>query len=270
MRTFDDESFVLENYRLIPSHKIKFYGRFFHCLRIKLLAKSWLLSKTWTDSSSKSDPPPDFHNDRFGIMMEMMRVDDCVNSIDGKHVANSFEHANKTMKKYAGSDYKKKLNGSLFFIPDTRNSEEFNFGGYLSNFERVVNKHSNNVPQYRKNHPQCKTTVFLICDESDNYVQVSDKEDLKREDEHNVVLKNFLPHHCYLDERFLEIIKNCQADYVIWMFRYKCLFVNGKKISHPMACIYDAKHLTEKGYHYDHSMMFKVKEEVNADYLNGG
>ena len=34
MRTFDDESFVLENYRLTPSRKIKFCGRFFHCWRI--------------------------------------------------------------------------------------------------------------------------------------------------------------------------------------------------------------------------------------------
>ena len=270
MKTFDDESLILEFYRSVPSSETIFFGRYFHCLRIKWLTKSGLLSKTWTDSSAKSDPPPDFHNNKFHTMMEMMRVDDCVNTVDGMHVPNSFERANIFMKKRAGKDYKKALNGSLFFIPDTRNSDEFNFQGYISNFERVITKHSNKVSEYRKNYPKCKTTVFFICDESDNYVQVSDKEDLKREDEHNVVLKNFLPHHCYLDERFLEIIKNCQADYVIWMFRYKCLFVNGKKISHPMACIYDVKHLTEKGYPYDHSMMFKVKEEVNADNLNGG
>ncbi len=269
MKTFDDESFILENYRLTPSSKIKFCGRFFHCLRIKWLTKSWLLSKTWTDSSAKSDPPPDFHNDRFGIMMEIMRVDDCVNLINGKHVVNSFKRANMFMKKRAGKDYRKTLNGSLYFIPDTRNSDEFNFQGYISNFERVITKHSNKVSKYRKNYPKCKTTIFFVCDESNNYVQVTNKEDLKREDEPNAIFDKFFPHFSYLDQKFLDVIKNCQADYLIWMFRYKTLFANGKRVFHPEVCIFDVKHIKENGHLYDHSLMFKVKNEVYPNKTGG-
>ena len=270
MRTFDDESFVLDIYRSIPSSEIICYGRHFHCLWVKWLTKSRVLSNTWIDSSAKNDPPPDFHNNKFHTMMEMMRVDDCVNTIGGIHVANSFERTNNYMREHMGRDYKKAVNGDLFFLPDTRNSDEFHFRGYVSNFERVIAKHADKVSKYRQNHPDCKTTVFFILDESDNYVQVSDKGDLKREEEHDVILKNFMPHYSYLDERFLEIVRNCQADYVIWMFRYKSIFVNGKMMPHPRVCIYDVKHMKKNGYSYDHNMMFKVKEEVDADYLSGG
>ena len=263
MKTFDDESFILENYRLIPARKICYCGPFGACLRIKWLTKSWLLWRTWKDSSAKNDPPPDFHNERFRIMMEVMRVDDCVNTIDDQHVVNSFERSNRFMKDHWGNSYKTELNGSLYFVPDTRNSNEFNFQGYLQNFERVIMKHAVKIEKYRRNYPRCKTTVFFVSDESNNYVQVSHKEDLTREDEQNAVLESFIPHYSYRDEKFLEIIKNCRADFVIWMFHYKSLTVDGKRLSHPLVCIFDVKHIRKHirkaGFSYDHSLMFKVK-----------
>lgn len=263
MRTFDNESFIFQYYRIISKNKIKCFGRFFHCLRIKLLTHSKIFSKTWKDSSSKNDLPPDFYNKKHRIVMEIMRMDDCVDNIDGKRVRNSFEKTNLFMKKHAGKDYKKTLNGDLIFIPDTRNSKEFNFQGYVNNFERVILKHSNKVEEYQKNYPKCKTTVFLVCDESNNYVQVYNNEDLKKENERDVELEKFLPHMAYCDKKFIEIIKNCKADYLIWLFRYKSMCVNGKEILQPRVCIYDIKHLKIKGRTYNHNMMLKVKEEVN-------
>lgn len=270
MKTFDDETLILENFRTIKDREINFFGGLFNCLKIKFLTKSKFVSKTWVDSSSKSGLPPDFHNNRFRIMMEVMRVDDCVNVIDGKHVVNSFERANTFMKKYAGKDYKKALNGDLIFIPDTRNSEEFNFNGYINNFERVIIKHSNKVEEYRKNYPKCKTTVFFVCDESNNYIQVFNKNDLEREDEPDVYLEKFSPHKCYLDSKFIEIIKKCKADYLIWFFRFKSIFIDGKEVFHPKACIYDIKNLKINGLIYNHNLMFKVKEEIDAKDLIGG
>ncbi len=264
MRTFDDESFIFEYYRIIPNKKIKCFGKFFHCLRIKLLTHSKIFSKSWKNSSAKKDLPPDFHNEKHRVIMEVMRVDDCVNNVDGKHVQNSFEKTNLFMKKHAGKDYKKILNGDLVFIADTRNSKEFNFQGYINNFERVILKHSNKVEEYRKNYPECKTTVFFVCDESDNYVQVYNEEDLRREDEHNVELEKFSPHMAYCDKKFIEIIKKCKADYLIWFFRFKSIFVNGKEIPQPRVCIYDIKHLRGEGLSYNHNMMFKVKEPVEV------
>lgn len=261
MKTFDDEDFILENYRLIPFWKIKFFGRLFPCWRILKLTKSRLFQKSWKNSSSKSDLPPDFHNDRHHTMMECMRVDDCINKIKEKHISNSFEKTNKFLKKNLGNDYRQKNKDvSLYFVPNTNNTEEFNFKGYIQNFERVIMKHSKKVSQYHSNYPKCKTTVFFICDESNNYIQVSKKEDLKKKDKVNPQLKNFLPHICYLDKRFIEIIKQCEADYVIWLGCYKSLFVNDKKIKYPRVCIYDVKYIRNQGYEYNHDLMFKVKE----------
>lgn len=262
MITLDDEKTILDIYRQIPSNKIQFNGRYFNCMRIKTLTKSIIFSKSWINSSSKDSKPPDFHNNLHHIMLEIMRVDDCLNEINGKHILNSFAITNKNVSKQLGKDYKKRLNGVLCYIPNTNNSDEFNFKGYINNFKRTIEKHSSKITKYKENYPKCKITVFLICDESNNYIQVSNKEDLKRENEHNLIIDNFLPHICYLDNKFIDIIKDCKADYVIWVGYYKSLFVNGKEIKQPRACIYDVNHLKEKGFDYNHELMFKVKEDI--------
>lgn len=261
MKTFDDEEFILQNYRLLPTNKIKFFGRFFHCWRVLILTKNLLFSRSWKNSYLKSDLPPDFHNERHRMMLEFMRIDDCVNSINGRHIPNSFERTSKHLKKYLGNDYRKKNKDvSLYFIPNTNNADEFNFKGYIRNFERIIIKHSNKVPQYHKNYPKCKVTIFFVCDESNDYVQVAKKEDLKKEKECNPQLNNFLPHYCYLDKKFIEIIRNCNADYVIWFNRYKSLTINGKRIKYPRVCIYDVKHFKNQGFEYNHELIMKIKE----------
>ena len=264
MNTFDDEKIIIDTYKkAIKSSQIKYIGSFFRCFRIKKLTKSFLFSKSWINSSAKSDMPPDFHNNKHHLMMEVMRVDDCVNKIDGKHVSNSFERTNNCLKNIFGKDYKEtRDNIPIYFIPDTRNSNEYNFEGYLKNFARIINKHSSKIENYHKNYPQCKEVIFFICDESNNYVQVSKEEDLKKENNPNVYVKNALIHCHFFDNDFLDIIKNCKADYVIWMGYYKSIFVNDKEIKFPKVCIYDVKNIKINGHKYNHELMLKVKNEV--------
>ena len=150
MKTLDNEQLLLDIYRTIPSSSVVYFGRFFSCLRVELLTKSLLFSKSWINSSAKNTPPPDFHNKKHKIMMEFMRVDDCINKIKGKHVANSFERSNKLAKNLFGKDFKHE-DCVLFTLPNTTNSEEFNFKGYTKNFEKVVLKHADKVENYRKN-----------------------------------------------------------------------------------------------------------------------
>ena len=113
VNSFNKESFIIENFRMIPSYKIKYNGRFFHCFRVERLIKSILFSRSWIDSSSKSDPPPDFHNEKHHIMMEIMRVDD---GAGGKHSPNSFERKEKYMQKHYGKDYKKSLRDAAYIL----------------------------------------------------------------------------------------------------------------------------------------------------------
>lgn len=260
MDTLDNEKFIFDLYKKVSSHKIKYFGRFFSCLKIEILTKNFLFSNSWINSSSKSDPPPDFHNDKHKVMLEVMRIDDCVNEINDKKIDNTFAKSNKLARRLFGNDYKKTVDGYFFSIPNTNDSDEFNFKGYLSNFKKVLLNHSNKIENYRENYPKCKTTIFLICDESNSYVQVSDEKDLNKKEEVNVNLNNFKVHYCFWDSNFIEIIKKCNADFVIWWGYNKTIFVNNKKIKYPEVCIYDVKYFKEKGYEYNHELMFKINE----------
>ena len=257
METMDDEKFIKKLYEEIPSSDFFFNGRFFHCLRIMTLTKGFLFSKSWVDSSSKNDLPPDFHNNKHHMMMEIMRIDDCVS----KSVDNSFQRANSKAKQIFGKNYKKYQNGTMFFIPDTRDNSKYNFEGYFNNFKRVLLNHSSKIVDYRKNYPLCKTCVLFICDESNNYIEVTDSDDLNRDNP----FKPFKIHYWFLDKDFIDVIGKCDADYVIWMGYYKGLYLNGKRIKMPRVCIYDVKNLKQKYITYDHNFMSKVaKEEINT------
>ena len=246
--TFDNESFIFEMFRHIPPSRIKYSGRYFHCLRIELLLKSFLFKKSWIDSSK--DSIPDFHNDKHHIMMEIMRIDDCVNEIDGRHVPSSFERAGKYMSRHFGHNYKNDLKTcTLFFNANTRNNKHFNFKGYYQNFKRVLLDHSNNVDVYRKNYPKCKTCVLFIFDESNAYYQESPFKS------QNPNKKN-LVHTCFLDKQFIDVIKQCKSDYVVW-FTYNKTILNskGKPIKQPLACIYEVKNTKHKVYDFEHRML---------------
>lgn len=263
METFDEESFLIDVYRKTPSSQIYYCGRRLPCLRIRWLTKSRFFCKSWIDSSGKDVPPPDFHNNKHRVMMEVMRIDDCVNELNGKHVANSFQRANDFMNKYFGKGYKTKLDGSLFFTSDTRNNKEYNFKGYFNNFKEVIMKHSDKVEKYRNNYPKCDDVILFVFDESNCYVQVTDEADLKRERPQGVTIT----HNCFIDSKFLEIIKSVQADYVIWFGYYKVFFHKGRRIKLPRACIYDVKHMKANGYKYDHRKMVKTIDEETSKYV---
>ena len=151
MKTLDNESEILNRFRSMSPLSIKYIGNFFSCLRIELLIHSILFRKSWIDSSAKKDLPPDFHNDKHHIMMEVMRIDDCIGTIEDKHIPNAFEKENKSLKKIFGEKYKKEhKDTTVFFIPDTRDYTKYNYEGYLKNFEHVILKHSNKVENKKK------------------------------------------------------------------------------------------------------------------------
>ncbi len=260
MKTFDDEGYVLKNYRLIPSRKIKYIGNYFRCYKIEKLTKSILFSKSWINSSSKDVSPPDFHNDRHHIMMEMMRIDDCVNNLNGEHVKNSFERESDILKSGLGKDYKKNHQNDIAIIfPDTSNTDEFNYSSYFDNFVRTIYKHSSKIEKYKENYPKCKEVIFFLLDESNEYIQTTDNNIYNETINANINPQRFVIHYCYLDKKFLDVIKTCRADYFIWM-SLKGPFVNNKRIKYPLAVIYDIKHMNYDGIEYNEKLMLKIKD----------
>lgn len=246
------ESFIFDFFRLIPSSAIKYNGRFFKCSRIERLLKCPLYKKSWIDSSKTSKP--DYHNDKHHLLTEFMRIDDCVNEINGEHVNNSFERQTKYMESHYGRNYKEYLKSCiLIFNADTRDYKGFNFKGYLKNFERVVLHHAERADSYRRNFPNCDALIFFICDESNCYYQPN--KDKECDDNHRSIV-----HNCFLDKAFLNVIKKSKADFVVWFTINKTILNNKNKvIKQPLAFIYDVNHLKHNGINFDHSAMIKVK-----------
>ena len=100
--------------------------------------------------------------------------------------------------------------------------------------------------------------IFLISDESNEYCETSSLEDKAKVQEgvEGIKVKWHIP--CF-DNKFIEIIKKCKFDYIIWFQHYK----NAKKrikLLVPRIVIIDVKKYNVKGIDYNTELMEKVKE----------
>lgn len=176
----------------------------------------------WTDSSGKSDPPPDFFSDKFRLMMEIMRIDDH-EFVEGKHKVNHQKMLEGKMLKELKSrtELLPELTNAIVFIDtvtDLPSEEDHNYSRYVSCFHRVVGEHILSIPIYRKNHPDMEL-VFLIFDESSAYGELSpnmEKKEFKAGDDIEVK-----PHFWWFDRNIIKILNDSDIDYVIWFAPYK-------------------------------------------------
>ena len=265
MKTLDNESELLERYRSFSIFDIKCIGNIFSCLKIAILSLSKVFRNSWINSSeSKNEIPPDYHNDKYHIMMEMMRIDDCIGTLNNEHVPNAFEKESIFCRKAFGKNYKKVNNGiTLVFVPNTDDPTRYTYGAYLSNFEEVLLKHANKIEKYKSNYPKCKKIIFFISDESNEFCETTNFADkVKIEKGMDGVLVRW--HIPYMDKKFIEIIKKCKCDYIIWIQYYK----NRRrmfKLLVPRIVIIDVKHLKLKGIDYEEKFMAKIKEVHGYD-----
>jgi len=252
VESLDSEKFILKLFRTTKPSKITYVGNSLKCRRIEILLKWKLFSKSWIDSSENSRP--DFHNEKHKLLLEVMCIDDCIGDLNGRLVANYFEKMRKLIHKYFGHNYANLLDGCTLFVnPNTYNDEEFNFNGYIKNFERVLLDHSSNIECYKNNYPNCKSCILFICDLSNAYYQ-------KNPNWNNNPKRVNIVHLCFLDQHFLDIIKKCHAEYVVWFTPYKSVFsTNGRQVNLPVACIYDVRNIRSEGVAYDYKNMLKVK-----------
>ena len=199
--SIDTERDIFDVFRTVPKKRIIYNGNFFRCLRIDKLLRSFLFKKNWINSSKNTRP--DFHNFKNHIMVEFMKIDDA-DSLK----SNSFRRKAKTLRNYFGADYEEVLkNSSLFYVP--RATKECTYANYLNNFRSILLKHSSKVGAYHENFPECKTCVLFVCDESSCYFTTKLSKNHKN--------KNALGelHKCFFDKAFVDIIRNCKADFVV-------------------------------------------------------
>lgn len=195
--------------------------------------------RRWIDTSAKNELPPDFYNNKLKLMMDVMRIDDHAYIDDKGRVINRHnERESKLVEELISKNEMFKEiaeKGNLFITPDSglRGYEDHNYNFYVDNFKRVVSKHINKIEKYKKNHPGFKT-IFFVFDESSPYMKLIDCDVPKKPGD----LMHGDLHQWWNDSNMLNVIKNSDIDYLIWMTPYK-FFNSVGKVRYPLAMIYE-------------------------------
>lgn len=251
MKTADNESFILENFRTTSKKETLIWGDIFHCSKIRSSLVNYFKRKHWIDSSAKNAPPPDFYNDKLKFMMDIMRIDDNA-YVDRKGKVQNpiYKKENELLKRYLGNDYKTVRNDISCYVVASSGlptNQDHNFTRYFDNFKRVFEGHNGKIEKYKKNHPGYKT-IFFLFDESTAYFEALDKKSVKENPNEGEVVCG-KPHIPCCDKRFLDIIKDSKVDYVIWYMPYKLVQqANGKLINLPKCAIIERNKIPQKAF----------------------
>ena len=175
----------------------------------------------WTNSSGKSDPPPDFFSDELGLMMDIMRVDDHGHlGRNGKSIINpTLQRESEVMRELKEKGILDMFpNARPYLIVDTKlpTNEDHNYIFYRDNFNRTVGSHIKKIANYRSNHPGLKT-VFMVFDESSPYLESPEPHTASKIGD----VQFGRPHCWFLDSAFMTMIKNSDIDYLVWFTPYK-------------------------------------------------
>ncbi len=214
----------------------------------------------WHDSSGKVDPPPDFYSNDHGYMMDVMRVDDHgFRNKKGKTVNPARMRESELARELRDKGILDAFpNAKLVMTVDTKlpTHEDHNYNFYRNNFVRTVEAHKKKIPNYKANHPSLKT-VFLIFDESSQYMEVPHKIN-------NPLVGTSVmarPHFWWADENFISVFVNSDIDYVIWFTPYKHCEIydqHGNPITMPIITMIDTKQRID-AHKYDKDLMESVE-----------
>ena len=213
--------------------------------------------KEWMDSSGKGDPPPDFYNEKYMMMAEMMSVSDN-EFVDGKRVINP------TAAKMSEMFYELETRGALDgmnenvmiginAITDLPTEKDHNYSFYKNSFNRVIRKHVQQIAAYRRNHPN-KKLIFIIFDESTAYFESKDRVKPERLEKGQMVAG--YPHFWYDDEGLIRSFMNKGIDYIVWFTPYKHAEMAGLGLfPFPVVCIFDGSKDVESRHYQKERMI---------------
>lgn len=262
MNLFDNENEIIEFFKMGGCEEVLFLNNNISTNKIfKYISKPkhW---KNWICSSGKDEPPPDYYSDKYKLMMEVMRIDDhAFKNKKGKLVnpVNIREsEIQAEIRKHA------KITGTTKIIVNAVSGlptrEDHNYDFYLKNFSRVINNHKESVELYRSNHKGYKL-IFFLFDESSAYVRVDTKELADRGAKHGEMFIGD-SHRFFLDKAFVDVIKECGADYVVWYTPFKYIDTHGVFPQLPKVIVIDVKNLDELNYieSYDPDYIMSCEE----------
>ena len=207
----------------------------------------------WRDNSA-SDLPPDFIDEKDGLMMEVMRFGDYFP--DGKKNPNLVRQR----------EMSRELEPMMHLFPNAKHvitipstdlptEKDHNYRFYYNSFKRTVRKHLGKIPKYRQNHPG-KRLVFLAADESSGvYFERAPGE------EETSFGKLHIP---FFDKRFLEAFERSDLDYLILFCPFNHYESLGRHLELPNLVIFDVKNLAASDMlqriGYDEARMFSSEK----------
>lgn len=247
MNLYDNEVEIIRDFQLVPTDSICIIPdgeeESSDVILSVLDEDQW---KRWTASAGKGDPPPDFYSDEYGLMMDVMRVDDHgFISPKGKVINPTLAKEHEIIK-----DFERK--GLFVTNPDVRlqvlastdlpAEEDHNYIFYRDSFRRTVESHIKKIRLYKENHPGYKV-IFFVLDESSAYFQ------LELPMKEIAIGEGFsgYPHLWYEDEAFVTTFENTEVDYLIWYTPYKhCTAFSeddGSRLILPQVVVFNAKNI---------------------------
>lgn len=262
MNYFDDESVIIDWFQIVQDSEVFFLHHSKESEWVFRTVRNTSKWKHWVNSSGKSDPPPDFYSDKYGMMMDVMRIDDHTRLTRKGRPSNPVNQRESSIQKELREsgilDNFPKLE-SVFVnaITDIPTHEDHNYQFYYTAFERTVKKHIESIPLYRENHPGHKV-IFFIFDESSGYVQVDSKELAQRGIKRGEAFLASM-YLQFLDKRFVDVFRGSDIDYVIWFSPFKH-FESNCPYPMPTVCVYDVKN-----YNYEHIVEFPEELIVSTE-----
>ncbi|MGN1341727.1 MAG: hypothetical protein ACI4VL_00670 [Bacilli bacterium] len=260
LNRYDKEERIINDFQYLKRKEIGMYPLNFKNLGLYGCIHNKRKWKNWVDTSAKNELPPDFYNDKLKLMMDVMRIDDHAYVDEKGRVINRHnERESKLIEELISKNKSFKEiveKGNLFITPDSglRGYEDHNYNFYVNNFKRVVSKHIKKIEKYKKNHPGFKT-IFFIFDESSPYMKLIDCEVPQKPGD----LMHGDLHQWWRDGNMLNIIKNSNIDYLIWMTPYK-LFNSIGKVRYPLAMIYEVSKID-----FNSLMKYEIDELVSME-----
>lgn len=256
MKYFNDEKNILKKFRSVPISECYCSSepekKIFSLIHNE---KNW---SNWKDSSGKADLPPDYFSEEFGLMMDVMRIDDHgFKNKKGKIVNPTYARESQLEDELKNSEILHKV-PHVFVIPDTGlpTIEDHNYIYYQKNFKNIISNHINKIKSYRQNHPEFKV-IFFVMDESSAYFQ-----SVVFPSEGQLSLGDILkgrPHLHWMDDMFLEVIRGSEIDYLIWFTPFKHLISDNLKVALPKVCVLDIKELEKNPIKYDAENMISAE-----------
>ena len=265
MNFYDDERMIIEDFQIVSNSEVHFPFRSRDAIEVFKSIRNTKKWANWTYNAGKADPPPDFFSEKYHLMMEVMRIDDhafvnekgvLINPVNMREskLQKEIRDTLKTARPDIDVD---KLRIRVNAITNLPSIEDHNYRFYCANFRRAMEKHIQKIPLYRSNHPD-KKLIFFVLDESTAYTLVDDPEVARRglKPGEPFIAK---PIFYFLDNRFIDVFRNSDIDYLIWYAPYKMF--HGCPVQLPRVCVFDVKK-----YNYNDCMDYPEKFIVSAEY----